>query len=702
MFRFTDYIDGDELKTPYSCGLEETVFYLNWLDMFLDGYRLLSESEELTREEVSEQLRIGAEALRMRQFVSAGKVQDISKGISICNVAAMFGLSGFSFFCLLLAVAPEIDEKYSEKYRSLREDGENHFAPTFAFAESLYALIADSDELISVKASMNSIRACPLLRMYQSGDTVSSLRSGFTASRELTSLLKGDFVISGAMRVVCKDSLGEGELDPPLTALDECDKLRMLLNEPVDFEEKQLIHISGAEGSGRKFIIAHAVEDGNVLYVDMQKLLSLGAESMSECIREAVVRASVLGSTVVLASAKLGREEIARVFNILDFAFMHLSRIILTSDTKENMYELAVRYKYSHIEIPECKGSERKLVWEHYSSGFALSEDVSLERYASTYRFTPGIIKRCIVQAKAAAVSKGHSTIEKDDLQDAIRHFNSSKLSELAVFIPQKFTWDDIEIDEGQKRIMRLACARARLGGKVNEEWGFERKLAYGKGMSVLMYGPPGTGKTMAAQVMAREIGMDLYRVDLSQLVDKYIGETEKNIGKIFDCAKEGNFILFFDEADAMFSKRTDIESSNDKHANTETAYLLQKMEEYDGITFLATNRYNNFDDAFLRRLTYIVRLEMPDAATRLRLFESILPKDAPRSENIDLKFFADTFELTGSNIKNILYDAAFMAASEDAPIGNAHIVRALRHEFEKQKKMLSSADLGIYSGYLM
>ena len=201
----------------------------------------------------------------------------------------------------------------------------------------------------------------------------------------------------------------------------------------------------------------------------------------------------------------------------------------------------------------------------------------------------------------------------------------------------------------------------------------------------------------MAAQVMAKEIGMALYRVDLSQLVDKYVGETEKNIGKIFDAASDGNVILFFDEADALFSRRTEVTSSNDKHANTEVAYLLQKIEQHDGVTLLATNRFSDFDSAFVRRITYAVKLDKPDADKRLMLFEKILPDKTPRDKDLDLKFFADSFELSGSEIKEVLYSAAFIAASEGGSLSNRHLSQAIKYQQEKAGKVLQGADFARY-----
>ncbi|HJA49138.1 MAG TPA: ATP-binding protein [Candidatus Agathobaculum intestinipullorum] len=239
-----------------------------------------------------------------------------------------------------------------------------------------------------------------------------------------------------------------------------------------------------------------------------------------------------------------------------------------------------------------------------------------------------------------------------------------------------------------------------RLRRCVEEDWGFRRKVTYGRGVSVLLHGPPGTGKTMAAQVLANDIGMELYRVDLSQVVDKYIGETEKNLARIFDSAQKSNVILFFDEADALFSKRTEVTSSNDRHANAETAYILQRIETYDGMTILATNLSNNFDPAFMRRITYTVRFEMPDEAMRLRLWQKNLPPAAPRAEGLDLAFFAKTFALSGSAIKQILLNAAYMAAMEEKPISARHLVRAVKYDAIKSGRICEREQFGVYASY--
>lgn len=229
----------------------------------------------------------------------------------------------------------------------------------------------------------------------------------------------------------------------------------------------------------------------------------------------------------------------------------------------------------------------------------------------------------------------------------------------------------------------------------------FDRKLSYGRGTSILFYGPPGTGKTMGAQVLAREIGLELYRIDLSQTVSKYIGETEKNLGAIFDEARYVNAVLFFDEADALFSKRTEVKESNDRYANLETSYLLQKIEECDGVCILATNRVGNFDDAFKRRIHYMVEFPIPSYEMRLNLWQSILPPEMPREGNIDFEFLAKNFEYPGSLIKNILLSASFMAAGKHKGLSMGEILEAVRLESAKIGKILWPADFAQYGNLI-
>jgi SpoVK/Ycf46/Vps4 family AAA+-type ATPase len=227
-------------------------------------------------------------------------------------------------------------------------------------------------------------------------------------------------------------------------------------------------------------------------------------------------------------------------------------------------------------------------------------------------------------------------------------------------------------------------CARVRHHHRVYDDWGFRRKLGHGRGLHVLFSGPPGTGKTMAAAVIANDLGLSLYRIDLAQVVSKYIGETEKNLERVFVAAEQTNAILFFDEADALFGKRSDVKDAHDRYANIEISYLLQRMEEYAGLAILATNLRQHLDEAFLRRLQVSVEFPFPDEAHRRRIWETLFPRQAPISPDVEFDLLAREIKLAGGNLKNIALAAAFYAAEKGGTIDLTHISRAARREHQK------------------
>jgi SpoVK/Ycf46/Vps4 family AAA+-type ATPase len=244
---------------------------------------------------------------------------------------------------------------------------------------------------------------------------------------------------------------------------------------------------------------------------------------------------------------------------------------------------------------------------------------------------------------------------------------------------------------------LREICQRVVHGYRVLSEWGFGRKLSLGKGVNALFAGPSGTGKTMAAEIIANALQLDLYKIDLSGVVSKYIGETEKNLGRIFAAAENANAILFFDEADALFGKRSEVHDSHDRYANIEISYLLQKMEEYEGITIMATNLRQNLDESFVRRLAFTIYFPFPDEVDRRRIWDGIWPVETPVARDIDLDFLAHQFKLSGGNIKNIALAAAFLAAEDGGMVTMAHLIHATRREYQKLGKPLGAAELGSF-----
>lgn len=264
-------------------------------------------------------------------------------------------------------------------------------------------------------------------------------------------------------------------------------------------------------------------------------------------------------------------------------------------------------------------------------------------------------------------------------------------------FVETSFTWEDLRLEPALKTALEAVCAQVERQRLVLDEWGLRRRYPYGRSVSVLFSGPPGTGKTMAAQVLASRLGLELYKVDLSQIVDKYIGETEKRLGQVFDQAEKSNLVLFFDEADALLGKRSEVKDSKDKYANVEAAYLLQRIEEYQGVVLMATNQAGSMDPAFLRRFRYHLVFTLPDGDLRRRLWEDAL--SGVPAEGVDLEYLARQFQLSGAQIKNIALNAAYRAA-EGGTLHMEHIVLAVRQELQKEGKVLLASDFGEY-GYL-
>ncbi len=291
--------------------------------------------------------------------------------------------------------------------------------------------------------------------------------------------------------------------------------------------------------------------------------------------------------------------------------------------------------------------------------------------------------------------------IETSDVEQTCRAFASPRTDRLANRVSTRYRWDDLVLPAAQMTALRDLCRQVLLEATVLDAWGFGDKSAADRGVAAMFCGPPGTGKTMAASIVANDLGLDLYRVDASKLVSKYIGETEKNLARLFDETDRATTCLFFDEADAIFAKRSDVKDSHDRYANLETSYLLQRIEDFDGLVILATNFRNNIDAAFLRRLSSVVGFPMPDVEQRRRLWQSMLPPAAPRCPDLDLDFFARTFSIAGGHIHNIVLTAAYLAAADEHALGNVHLARATVREFGKIGHSCSVAEFGPYGSLL-
>jgi SpoVK/Ycf46/Vps4 family AAA+-type ATPase len=283
------------------------------------------------------------------------------------------------------------------------------------------------------------------------------------------------------------------------------------------------------------------------------------------------------------------------------------------------------------------------------------------------------------------------------DLYRGCRAQTNQNLSKMAQKITPHYTWPDIVLPPDKLQQLKEMCNYVKYRHVVYNEWGFDRKISLGKGLNVLFSGPSGTGKTMAAEILANELNLDFYKIDLSCVVSKYIGETEKNLAGIFKEAETANAVLFFDEADALFGKRSEVKDSHDRYANIEINYLLQKMEEHEGIVILATNFRKNIDEAFTRRMHFSLEFPFPDEEYRLNIWQKMFPAETPKSPDIDYEFLAKGLEISGGSIKNIALNSAFLAADNSRKVDMAHIIRATKREYQKMGKLCSRSEFGKY-----
>ncbi len=313
---------------------------------------------------------------------------------------------------------------------------------------------------------------------------------------------------------------------------------------------------------------------------------------------------------------------------------------------------------------------------------------------ADRLRLTPVQIRAAVAGVRSARQQDATETTHLDALFTAARDQGGHALATLATRVEPRFGWDDLVLPDDPTAQLRELQDCVRLRGRVMQDWGFRARLPNGHGLSALFAGPSGTGKTMAAGVIAREIRLDLYRIDLSRVVNKYLGETEKNLDRVFSAAQEANAVLFFDEADAMFGKRAEVHDARDRYANLEISYLLQKMEEYEGLAVLATNLLQNMDEAFLRRLDFVVHFPFPQAPDRERIWRAAAPAGVPMAEDVDFAALAARFKLSGGNIRNIVLAACYRAAAGDGVLAQAHLLHATRREFQKLGKQITDAEL--------
>ncbi|MGF1987336.1 MAG: ATP-binding protein [Nostoc sp. ZfuVER08] len=347
--------------------------------------------------------------------------------------------------------------------------------------------------------------------------------------------------------------------------------------------------------------------------------------------------------------------------------------------------------KQNHLitfDVPQLSYQEQAGIWATHLGTAAKQFNGEITKLVSQFNLSNATIQAACLQFQ---LQKAPETFDTNLLWDFCRHQARPHIDGLAQRIDTSATWDDLVLPEQQRQVLADMATQLRQRAKVYQEWGFAGKGSRGLGISALFHGESGTGKTMAAEVLANQFRLDLYRIDLSAVVSKYIGETEKNLERIFTAAETGGVILLFDEADALFGKRTEVQDSRDRHANVEVSYLLQRMEAYQGLAILTTNLKNALDSAFLRRIRFLVAFPFPEASSRSEIWQRIFPPQTP-TQGLDYEKLAQ-LKVAGGNIRNIAMNAAFTAADTDEPVMMKHILQAAQREYLKLKRLLNDEE---------
>lgn len=463
-------------------------------------------------------------------------------------------------------------------------------------------------------------------------------------------------------------------------------------------QSKKILFFSGMDDSEKyetALLIAARLER-KIMFVSTDKLIRDRAnfrENVNRIFREAMFQNLVVYfENVNILTIPEHRVEL-ETFLELQHDFNHLI-ILDVQSYRELTWNINAPFLNLSFEFPTSK--HRQQIWNKYlhKAGYKASVNNFI---SEQFKFNSKQIRSAVIEISQQLSPSCKSVELVSVAQKICREISSKNLEKYSMKLQTPHTWDDLVLPKERLNQLLELSSSIRYREKVLYEWGFSNKLPLGKGIAVLFSGPSGTGKTMAASIISNELGIDIYRIDLSIIVSKYVGETEKNLATIFDEASTSNALLFFDEADALFGKRSEVKDAHDRYANIEISYLLQKIEEYEGIVILATNFRQNIDTAFLRRMTHIIEFPFPDETLRKEIWKVIFPPNAPLSTDIDFSFLAQSIKLSGGHIKNIAVGAAFMAASENSSIDMRHIIRAVKREYEKLGMSFLKSDMRNY-----
>lgn len=582
-------------------------------------------------------------------------------------VCATFGLTPFERDVLLLAAGCELDAAFAASVARLHDDPAQRL-PTLRLA--LAHLAGAAWDVLTPDAALRRYALIELTA------TMSLVDAPYrVAERVLHALLDVE-----ALDETLAGVLVEPGPAAPLTAANDAVVDALATAWPDGAASWPVLVLSGADGAAKRAIAAAlAARRGLGLRRFEIAALSASPGERARLARLCEREAALLGFALfVELDDDVEPAERRAVLRWLDD--LHVATVLCIRE-RARLQRRDVRN--ADVELPTPP--EQRLLWKQLLGEHAAAFNGQVERVVSHFVLDAQSI------ARVANGVLSDTAPELPSLWLSTRHDARSSLDALAERLPRRAGWDRLVLPAQQMHALREIVAQVRRRARVYETWGFARD-GRGLGISALFTGPSGTGKTLAAEVLASELELDAYRIDLSAVVSKYIGETEKNLRRIFDAAEAGGAVLLFDEADALFGKRSEVRDSHDRYANIEVSYLLSRMETYRGLAILTSNFKNAIDEAFLRRLRFVIEFPFPDPAQRAAIWQTVFPEEMPRAE-LSLERLAQ-LNVTGGNIRNIALHAAFVAADESSAVGMPHLLRAARTEYMKLGRPLSEAEL--------
>ena len=606
------------------------------------------------------------------------------------RLADTYGLSAFDLDALLIALAPEFDLRYERLYAYLQDDVTRK-RPTVDLVLNLLSASAGERlrqrKAFAADAPLRRQRIVDLIADSQQIQPPLLARS-VVPDEQIVRRLAGDSGIDSRLALFARPSAVASFAD--LHVVSECrEQLIRVAEAMAQGRLHAWLHGAGGTGHAAAAIARHA--GAGLLAIDAARM---GTAEVGPLLSLAMREAWLQDTILAVHAATVDAEAVAALLPTSP------CRVIFTS---EHETPAALRRYVATVHLPLPDAGLRAECWQAALARYGSRTDAAcLEAVAGLFRLAPAQIEAAAAEAalqvrlltppRGGAQALSFATLQ--DCSAAARGQSAHLLDGLAAKIDARAGWADIVLTDDAQAQLHELCQRVAHRSMVLDQWGFAGRSGRGLGNSALFVGPSGTGKTLAAEAIANELGLDLYCIDLAGVVSKYIGETEKNLDRVFTAAERANAILFFDEADALFGKRSEVRDSHDRYANLEISYLLQRMERYEGITILATNLRQNLDEAFVRRLSFCVHFPFPDEAHRQRLWSGIWPAAVPLADDVDAGLLARQFKLSGGNIRNVALAAAFLAAAEGEPICREHVLQAAQRELQKMGKSLPAGDM--------